>query len=775
MRVNFLGASDGTPLSKTFEANPFKENSYPNVAKFTSIERDVKTLQEFYDHIVACSNEGLCLLKGTLDRPLIGESRAGHTDSTAATSWMCLDVDYTVTEQTPAEFLDAINIKNVDYIFQKSASMGIKHKEGWRGHFFILLDSPQSPPALKQWLIASNLACTSLFSHIELSASGGALIYPLDVTTCQNDKLLYITPPTCKNFDDPIKDRFELVVRSKRAWSGFAAVNAAANQVAVKKAVEALRKDQGLEKKKFKITEYHSHEVLTNPDPVTVTSKKEERGFVYVNLNGGDSWGYYFPEENPEILFNFKGEPCMYMRDVDRDIYNEYKHKTAEAINTSGHIPFGFLWPLDDSYYRGFASPDTGELSWLHSVGSKQKLRDFFLQNGVDCKSTYVVAEWSMEFDPATEGRVDFTAQHINTYKKTKYMLNAAPGTVVPSIIDKVLISICVDKETRTHFLNWLASIFQTRRKTNTAWIFQGVSGTGKGILFSHILAPLMGRDYCHEMTMDRFDDDYNEYLNENFILFIDEANISDSKNGDRLLSRIKNLITEPEQHIRGMRRNAVIRKNHSNIILASNHDEIISLEISDRRFNVAPRQEHPIDLSYDDISAIQSELPDFANYLHSYEVDAKKVQAVLLSEARFKLIKLSETTIDALFHCIRLSELEYFTQFLDSGLKTDIEGIRYHDYARIVHNWIQHVDTPLNISRDDLRTCYQYLQNVTISTTKFSRICAKYGLDIKPVYIDGRTLRGIKHMNWKLSAEEREYHKEPKDTGVVGIFEKRI
>jgi hypothetical protein len=771
MRVNFLGASDGTPLSKTFqESGPDK--SYPNVAKFTSIERDINSLEDFYSHVVACSAEGLCLLKGMLDSPLLGESRAGHTDSAASTSWMCLDVDYTVTDQTPSEFLDMLNIKDVDYIFQKSASMGIKQTDGWRGHFFILLDSPQSPPALKQWLIASNLACTSLFSQIELSASGGALIYPLDVTTCQNDKLLYIAPPTCIGMTDPIEDRFELVVRGKRTWSEFVPMNAAANQVTVKKAVVELRKTQGLEPKKFKVTEYHGHDVLTNPDPVTVTSKKEERGFVYLNLNGGDSWAYYFPEEQPEILFNFKGEPCMYMRDVDRDIYNGYKNRVSEDSSISGCIPFGFLWPLNDSYYRGFANPDTRELAWLHPIGSKQKLRDFFLQNGVDCKTTYVVDEWSMEFDPTIEGSVNFTTQHINTYKQTKYMLNAGVGTKVPAVINHVLTSVCVNNETKNYFLNWLAHIFQTRRKTNTAWILQGVQGTGKGVLFTHILAPLMGRDYCHEMTMDRLDDDFNEYLNENFILFIDEANISDSKNGDRLLSRIKNLVTEPEQHIRGMRRNAVIRKNYSNIILASNHDEIISMEISDRRFNVAPRQEHSIELSYEDIAGISGELSAFADYLHSYEVDAVKVQTVLLSEARDKLIKLSETTVDAFFHSVRSEDLVYFTQFLDSGLKTDIEGIRYHDYARIVNHWMNSVLCPLNISRDDLRTCYQYLQNTTISTTKFSRICSKYGLEIKPVKIGSKTVRGIPGQMWHLSAEEREYHEEEEGSNVIGIKE---
>jgi hypothetical protein len=156
MKVNFLGANDDTPLSKIFEEiapGIYKEESYPHVAKFNSLERDVETIQEFHDVCVAASNEGLCLLKGELDRPLINESRAGRTDSSTQTSWLCLDVDYTVTDKTPGEFLDQLSpaFQGVSYLFQRSASMGIKCHEGWRGHFFVLLDSDQCPFVISNW------------------------------------------------------------------------------------------------------------------------------------------------------------------------------------------------------------------------------------------------------------------------------------------------------------------------------------------------------------------------------------------------------------------------------------------------------------------------------------------------------------------------------------------------------------------------------------------------------------------------------------------------
>jgi len=784
MRVNFLAASDSTRLSKTFEEiapGKFKETSYPQVSKFNSIERVVTRIEDLHSNIVAGSYEGLCLLKGLLDQPLHNESRAGHTDSAVETEWICLDVDYTVVEHTPDQFLDMLGLADVNYVFQKSASMGIKCTEGWRGHFFILLESPQSPPALKQWLIHLNLSCNSLRANIGLSASGGALTYPLDITTCQNDKLLYIAPPKCVGFNDPIEKRFDIEHRkSPRANLDLSTVSAAANQQAVQKLLHVKRSEADLPKKSFKTTQLHGIEVLTNPDAVTVTGKKEARDFVYLNLNGGDSWGYYFPVSNPEVLFNFKGEPCMYMRDVDRDIFNDYatvrpNPNNSGANSIGGTIPFGFLWPNDDTYYRGFANPETRELDWLCATGSKSKLRDFFVQHGATPEKGWAVDEWQLTFDPSMPGYANFQTQNVNTYKCTNFILNATTveSAHVPPLIDRVFTSICVDQETKEHFLNWLAAIFQTRTKTNTAWIFQGIQGTGKGVLFTHILAPLIGRDYCHEMTMDRLDDDFNAYLSENIILFIDEANISSSRNGDRLLNRVKNLVTEPEQHIRGMRQNALVRSNYSNIILASNYDEIIPMDLSDRRFNVAPRQETPIRLEFDDIATITNELAEFANYLHSYSVNHQKVKKVLLSDARAQLIQLSETTIDSFFHAVMNGELAYFTQYMDNSIKSDLEGIRYHDYALVVNRWIESVGKETNVARTEMRTCYQFLQNVTISTTKFSRMCAKHGFEMQPVRIGNSVTRGVHGVRWQLSDDECAHHEKTKTSNVVSIKEK--
>jgi len=776
MKLNFLSAD--VPLAKSYkEIAPgnYKEESYPNVSLFTSIQRDIDSLSTLYNETVACGAEHLCLLKGKLDRPLLSESRAGHTSSSEETEWICLDVDYSVTGQSPSEFLDGLSIifAGVSFIFQYSSGYRIKGDGGWRGHFFVLLDKPQSPQALKAWLLSLNLTSVILEPHIKLSASGGALIYPLDITTCQNDKLLYIAPPVCKNFEDPLKeDRFVLVQRDyERLRVDLSTVSAAANTELQKAKIKELRKKSHLPAKTFKVKQKNNVEVLTNPDPVTVTGLKEERDFVYMNLNGGDSWGYYFPANNPDVVYNFKGEPCLNLWDVSQDLHKEYNAPKKQEIIDSV-VPFGFLWPEDDQYYRGLANPVTKELIWLKAVGSSAKLKAFLQSNGAVIPKPWIIEEWDITFDPTIDGYADFSKKAVNTYTPSEYMSSSSKVTTIPPSINKVLESVCVDEATKTYFINWLAHIFQTRKKTLTAWIFQGAQGTGKGVLFSRIIAPLFGHRYCHEMTMDRLDDDFNQYLEENIVLFIDEANISDSRNGDKLFNRIKNLITEPTQHIRAMRANSVQRNNYSNIILASNHDEIIPLDHSDRRFNVAPRQETPLPLEFEDIQQIEEDLSAFAGFLHHYEVDSSAANKVVMSTAREKLIELGKTTVDSFFFSVREGDLSYFTQYLNDSAKSDVESFRYHDFSGVVCKWLTE-ESPCNVSRDELRTCYQYLQNVTISATKFSRMCTKYNLEIKPVRINDKIVRGIQGVPWRLSDEERGQYEKELRSNVVQLKSK--
>ena len=62
----------------------------------------------------------------------------------------------------------------------------------------MLLEDEVVPTQLKEWLLHLNLTVPILRSHIRLNKAHTVLRWPLDITACQNDKLLYIAPPVSK-------------------------------------------------------------------------------------------------------------------------------------------------------------------------------------------------------------------------------------------------------------------------------------------------------------------------------------------------------------------------------------------------------------------------------------------------------------------------------------------------------------------------------------------------------------------------------------------------
>lgn len=204
IKLHFLEANK--PLTKTFSVDnegALVKTSYPMVKRFTSHEEHINSIQEFHDKLKKHAALGNCLLKGMLNRPLNNESRANRTHPDTPTKWVVLDVDG--LPFTPDEFLKLIGCEDVDHIVQYSASSGIilsgqaaSSAKYDRYHIFLLLTNPEYPAKLKRWLKNLNLSTPAFKKHLALTASGMALKWPIDISVCQNDKLIFIAPPQCE-------------------------------------------------------------------------------------------------------------------------------------------------------------------------------------------------------------------------------------------------------------------------------------------------------------------------------------------------------------------------------------------------------------------------------------------------------------------------------------------------------------------------------------------------------------------------------------------------
>lgn len=740
MKITFLEANQ--PLTKKFEVRPdgsYIKHSYPFVKQFTSHELDVKNVSDFASGLKRHAKDHHCLLKGNVLKPLKNESRAGSTDPLADTEWVCFDVDGMDNITSAAEFVMKVLPKafqDVSYIVQQSASAGIIG-DGYRAHIFFLLSRPYSVAQIKTWFQYRNLTEANLATQLSLSKNAITLRYPLDITVNQNDKLIYIAPPTCVGFDDPLDGgRIETVSRKDDVVSfDFPSPSSAELNHLVTEQVNILRRAMGLRKKKFNMLrskggiEYLDSKSLDVTCSVTGV-KHNSAGLVQLNLDGGDSWGYYYDPEFPYFLKNFKGEPTVVLKDFLPDYYQQAIVVASRQKQAASNAPFVFRDQITDSFFIGIKDPTDKVLS-ANQI-TKQNVDDFFAEFGRSPPDP--IPTWTRTFDPTNLTQYDASRKQFNAWRPTTYMANAEPKEHVPITIEKILRHITVDEETYDRFLNWLAFIFQTRTKTGTAWILHGCPGTGKGVFFNQVLAPIFGREYCVTKLMGDLKSNFNSYMETAIFVNVDETrSISVGIDATRVMGAVKNWITEPVMSIEAKQQNQRMSRSFLNFIFTTNDLDSLPIEAGDRRFNVAPRQETPIKLSASEIEAfIPLELQAFAGFLLQYEVDEAQVRTPLVNKAKEELRQATLTSIDEFCTALREGNLEYFVDGVDEPTTLYAEKDRFKGF---VEQWIKDAKNKemSAITVPMLRDAFNVmLQRDAMKTAKFKSMMFKRALPSK-------------------------------------------
>ena len=755
MEITFLQAT--VPLTKTFEKRPdgtISKSSYPNVYEVTTHRETLRDMRELEQLIKAYAAKAYCLVKGNPTKDLHKQSRAGTTDSSATTDWVCFDIDG-LPSTVPETFLAALSLSDVSYVIQYSASYGIENKD-LRCHIFMQLDKPMAAPLLKQWLIELNLTTPLLNSSIRLSKTGNALSWPLDISACQNDKLLYISPPTLKGLRDPLpkNGRVQFVRKDKDTLTINHAISTTAkNRERAHKRLDELRDAEGLPKRK---TSYRMHgglEVMVKPDVCTVTEVRQERGFVYFNLNGGDSWAYYHPENSPAYIHTFKGEPSYLTKEL-LPAYWESLQTQAYRVTSSGLIHLAFLDRATSTYYRGTYDPVEDILD-IAPAKNESMVRQYADANGMRLGPN--IPEWTMSFNPDDSVRVDFDNRTVNTFERTTYQKTPVknptkkPMKCPPKIFSIIEHILCKDLEAIEHFINWTACIAQNLYRTRTAWVFQGVPGTGKGILFERVLSPLFGVNQTVIKRSGELTEKWTDFVEGKFIVFIDEIQTSALRDESGVIANMKSLITNTTAQIRMMNRNSYSVENYTNWIFASNKPDPVSIDKNDRRFNVGPYQSVAFPKPTDEwLDAIADELQDFHNYLMCYQVDKMAAGTPLESQARNTLIALSQSTAESTASALTEGDMSYFVDQLptDDKYKTDMQKLaKVTGYRRTLYDVIQRTrpDGTCNVTRDELFTIFDYtVGGMNPSPTSFTKYLGHRQIEIKPVSINQRVVRGI-------------------------------
>jgi len=725
MKITFIQATNGTPLVK----NRITGESYPSIANVNSFEHEGDGLIWMHQLLLLHASQSSALLTGNLDKELVGESRAGHV-VVADTPYMILDVDADLPYASREDFLDALDIQT-SFIFQHSASS--RSDDSLRGHYFIPLAADADPKAIKNWLKGINF---KLFrSELALSANGQSLKWPLDIVVNDPGRIVYIAPPIQDS--DPISERILFVDKGREDFT-----IPAATAVNITDAINQLRGGKNLPA----VPQVGTKKTITiNPDEVRITGQKQNGEFIYFNLNGGDSWGYFVGMDDPSIVRNFKGEPNFRLKDLSPEIYEELRPKQAAPIGLiDGAIveltPLVFRNPKTDVFHQVLHDANM-RVHHMYTTASRQRLNDFMVTNGAE-KPTEI-HDWTVEFDPTRMEAINRKEKWFNLYEPTDLMLITGVATTCPIHITKLIRHLTVDEETYSHFMNWLAFIYQFRQKTGTAWIFHGHTGTGKGTLFTEVLRPIFGGAQTHTCTIDTALEMYNSHMERCLLMFIDEFDIADVGDSSKAFNKLKNYITEEMINIRAMRSQQVQAKNYTNMIMGTNMNTPIKIDESDRRINLPPAQTKPLADLQSWRDQIQGELPDFCKFLNGITVDKKAARTTLHNETRAQMINAGRTSHEDFFYALKSGDLDFF---LDNFLSTQPVGHEY-TYAKfesVVAKWQTNTLSVTQIPKEDLRAVYEYvIAPNNLSMLKFTAICKNNGVIFTRDIVDGkRTLQ---------------------------------
>lgn len=749
-KLNFLYAA--SPLTKTITKkadDTIGKSAYPNIINFTSETLQISTLQEFHAVLSkrAFDLRKPCLLKGQIKHPLVNESRAGSTTTNDRTHWVCLDMD-NAKFSSPEEVMRALKLSDLSYVVQYSSSYKVESTK-LSCHIFFILNQSMPATFLKAWLMNLNLTVAALETTITLSPSEQALHWPLDITACQNDKLLYIGTPIFVGMKSPIidADRIKLVIKAKPTLD-ITTVQDVPIEVMKKLArakLNQLRDAKGLKPQNVKVKQVGEFEVQAGAGEIANYEVIDCGDYVRFNLNGGDSQAYWHRKGDLDYLHNFKGEPSLILKEV---LPGYYAEKVREQRNgnltpaTKGDLVLCFQDKVTDGYWWGTWNPEANHLD-LNQVGNETKLSNAVRSFGIPLPDPVPI--WQRKFDPQSNVRVDEDAHIVNIFEPTKYMVGSNKKGQFP-IIQRLLNSAVGTGPIQDHFINWLAVIWQFRIKPLTAWVWHGVEGTGKGAFFNRVIRPLFGdKNIAHKLGHE-LASEFNGWMESALIALFDEIDADMFMNLKLVEGKLRLYITEPTVPIRRMRTDSYSVQSYTGFLFFSNKPKPVSIPPSDRRTNVGQYQKHRFITTSEELDKIEGELEAFAAHLSAYKAEPNRAAQVLQTEDRKAIQDVSLTSLDEIGNAIVEGNIEYFWEYVSSGQGSRMLDPIQADYnATVIRLTREVLNKPLlKITREDMFAIFRLSNKDTPTGNKFAYMLRHKGIRLKRMRLGEELCYGI-------------------------------
>jgi hypothetical protein len=394
------------------------------------------------------------------------------------------------------------------------------------------------------------------------------------------------------------------------------------------------------------------------------------------------------------------------------------KAKAPADVPAKDWNPLFFLDHSSDTIYGAIVNRLTGEFKpgFAPAPRSASSLRQLVaICGGTGAPELGSVRAGEFRFEPNNTDAVYFRADgviQVNTWAEPSIRKIAVPTTECPAGIRALLLHVMGDDVVSfERFLNWVAHIYQTGQRADTAWVWSGEQLTGKGLVMNEIMKPLFG--YVVTQLASAFKDQFNSQLENCTILNVDECEFSRRDKSD-IEQKMKTIITGTTLSIRGMHRAAHEVPNYISVILTSNSCVVANLPRGDRRYNVAPPQLQKLTVKYPNtdkiVARVRKELPAFAGFLKQYTVDTQKVRTAMVSEAKDDMTSAGSSGPEEFAHALKTGDLAHFLETYHTIAPRPAEQWGQRDRAvfhRALLDWLDSIDQEIGVRVATLCSIY--------------------------------------------------------------------
>lgn len=266
--------------------------------------------------------------------------------------------------------------------------------------------------------------------------------------------------------------------------------------------------------------------------------------------------------------------------------------------------------------------------------------------------------------------------------------------------------------DVKKHFINWLASCLQKNEKTGMYYLFiSPTQGTGKNV-FLNIIKKYYGSDFYAEINNDTLLSTHNKLIEGKLFLGYNESEIN-SRDYDKVNSKLKTLVTEDEIIIRAMYKDQDVQKSLCNMIMNSNNLVPLKIESNDRRATVirtsqkslkqVVKDNFKIDVN-DFVKLVEKESFFFLCDLLRLKVNRNKAKYnALMTDAKKLIIKATNTQSTNVLSLMEKNDREGLKEyFSECEAKDLLEDFLNQVNARFLTNEIVNKFLHLNLREED-------------------------------------------------------------------------